>query len=514
MALVSLLIFGVYQIGAGSRVVGAIEIAAGSILLINVGQFRFMHRISVAHNILIVTVLAVLITLFVTGGIEGTGVYWFFMFPVAVFFLTGTRIGLRWVGALYVISLALLLLARAGLISTPYNLTEARQLYVVLFIISALVYIYEGNRERDARVIADKGAELAAILDNLPVGVVLARVPSGQLMMVNLAGLELLGRGIDPNSGHHQYSQVYDLIKEDGSSYPSENLPLSMTLRTGQTVTKADIVIRRPNGAQIVVRGTSAPVKNASGVMVSAVVVFEDITKEREIDRMKSEFVSVASHQLRTPLTGIKWFGQLLIRGKAGPLTPQQLDFMQQIAVSNDRMIALVEDLLNVSRIETGRKFNIVKKLTDMTTIIDSIFTELVALAASHQVIMKRDATLPSSLTLNVDPDKIRQVLQNLLSNAVKYSKVGGTVTISCDQSKNDQIVFLVKDSGLGIPARQQSRIFEKFFRADNVQTHETDGTGLGLYIAKAIIEGHDGKLWFESVENTGTTFFFSLPKT
>ncbi len=235
--------------------------------------------------------------------------------------------------------------------------------------------------------------------------------------------------------------------------------------------------------------------------------------KEIEINNMKSEFVSVASHQLRTPLTGIKWFGELLLKGKAGALTPDQKDFIQQMFDSNTRMINLVNDLLNVSRIDTGKKFTIEKKPVDLVPIVQSLFTELVAVAEQHTVTLKRAADFPTELMLTVDGEKIRQVIQNLLSNAVKYSKENGVVEITCDTSKKTKIIFSIKDTGLGIPAAQQPRMFEKFFRADNVQTKETEGTGLGLYIAKAIVEGHGGEIWFESQENVGTTFYFSLPR-
>ncbi len=231
------------------------------------------------------------------------------------------------------------------------------------------------------------------------------------------------------------------------------------------------------------------------------------------VDKMKSEFVSVASHQLRTPLTGIKWFADLLLRGKAGPLSQDQKDFMKNISESNDRMIKLVENLLNVSRIETGKKFMIVKALTEVLPILKSLMDDLVALATAHQVTVVLAPDFPQKLTLSIDPEKMRQVFQNFMTNAVKYSRVGGTVEIGCKLSP-EEAVFSIRDTGLGIPAAQQSRVFQKFFRADNVQTAETDGTGLGLYIAKAIIEGHGGRVWFKSEENKGTTFSFFIPLT
>jgi signal transduction histidine kinase len=229
---------------------------------------------------------------------------------------------------------------------------------------------------------------------------------------------------------------------------------------------------------------------------------------------MKSEFVSVASHQLRTPLTGIKWFTDLMLRGKAGEVTADQKDFLTQISDSNERMIKLVEDLLNVSRIEAGStKFVITKKTTDIVPILDSLATDLVGLEQKHKVKIIRDTDFPKTLNLNVDAEKIRQVFANLLSNAVKYSHEGGEVHIKVDSSDSKFTTFSISDTGLGIPTKDQGRMFEKFFRAENVQTKETDGTGLGLYVVKAIVEGHSGTLRFESKENVGTTFYISLLK-
>lgn len=231
-----------------------------------------------------------------------------------------------------------------------------------------------------------------------------------------------------------------------------------------------------------------------------------DHERLKEVDRMKSEFVSVASHQLRTPLTGIKWFCQLLLGGKAGALLPDQQDFISQVNTSNDRMIALVEDLLNVSRIETGKKFEIIKTSLDVSALVRSVIDEHLPLS------LKRTQTItytpPSSFPMmQVDEQKIRQVLGNLISNALKYSPVGSVVEVSLTMDKKQRAVVAVTDHGIGIPLAQQKRIFEKFFRAENAVSSETDGTGLGLYIAKSICEAHGGGLSFVSTKGKGTTF-------
>jgi signal transduction histidine kinase len=233
--------------------------------------------------------------------------------------------------------------------------------------------------------------------------------------------------------------------------------------------------------------------------------------ERNQIEKTKSEFVSVASHQLRTPLTGIKWFSELILGGKAGEINLQVKDFLSDIHNSNERMIKLVEDLLNVSRIDTGKKFEIVKKPANIVEIIDSLTVDLVGLSHKHRVEIKKDNNFPKEFLLPIDTDKIRQVFANLLSNGVKYSKEGGFVEVGFENKEN-KALFTVKDQGLGIPKNQQSQMFQKFFRALNVQTKETDGTGLGLYIAKAIVEVHGGKIWFESEQDKGTTFFVELP--
>lgn len=231
-----------------------------------------------------------------------------------------------------------------------------------------------------------------------------------------------------------------------------------------------------------------------------------DHERLKEVDRMKSEFVSVASHQLRTPLTGIKWFCQLLLGNKAGKLNPDQKDFIEQVSTSNDRMIRLVEDLLNVSRIETGRKFEIVKKPLDVPALVQSVVDEHLPLCAKRTQTI--NYTPPASFpTMKVDEQKIRQVLGNLVSNALKYSPVGSTVDVTLTMDAKKHAIVTVTDQGIGIPPAGQKRIFEKFFRAENAVVSETDGTGLGLYIAKSICGAHGGGLTFTSIEGKGSTF-------
>jgi PAS domain S-box-containing protein len=257
----------------------------------------------------------------------------------------------------------------------------------------------------------------------------------------------------------------------------------------------------------------SAATLHGGGGVSGVVVVFRNVSKEREIDRMKTEFVSMASQQLHSPLAGVKWFLDLMLRGKAGSLSEEQRKYLEQVYASNERMVRLVDQLMSVLRIETGGGPEISKSPADVVRIIDGAIQDNVDLIKELRVAVEKADGMPNQLTLNVDQEKIRRVFYNLISNAIKYSKPLGKVEVGYDPSRTDAALFYVKDYGYGIPKRQQHRIFEKFFRADNIVTRVTAGTGLGLYIVKAIVEAHGGKIWFTSAENMGTTFFFTIPR-
>lgn len=267
-------------------------------------------------------------------------------------------------------------------------------------------------------------------------------------------------------------------------------------------------VLLNKNGKEIPVEDSAAPLIDRDGKVHGCVMIFRDVTKEREIDRQKSEFVSVASHQLRTPLTSIKWFLEMMLDGDSGEISAEQKELLEQVSQSTERMIDLVNKLLNVSRIESGR-VKVDPKPADLNELVNSVVMEMTPLVTKKDIIFK--LVISKLPTINIDAKLVREAFINLLSNAVKYTPNKGNVTLTIKKRKED-VLFAIKDSGIGIPAKQHSKIFQKFFRAENAVTQETEGTGMGLYVCKSIIELSGGNVWFESKENKGTTFYFTLP--
>jgi len=227
------------------------------------------------------------------------------------------------------------------------------------------------------------------------------------------------------------------------------------------------------------------------------------------INKMKSEFVSIASHQLRTPLSAIKWETELILTKLNKGLKEKQIKNIRNISDLSERMIRLVNDLLDVARIDQGRLV-LKKEAVDISQMIEEVIQENTPLIKGKNIkmIYSNGKKIPLAYT---DPVRTKLVIENLLGNSMKYTMNGGKIEIKLTR-KNGHLIFSIRDNGVGIPTEQQQHVFEKFFRSDNIVKHQTEGTGLGLYIAKNIVEQLGGRIWFESIENVGSVFNFSLP--
>lgn len=243
---------------------------------------------------------------------------------------------------------------------------------------------------------------------------------------------------------------------------------------------------------------------------IGVLIILHDVTREKSVEKMKSDFVSLAAHQLRTPLSAIKWTLKMLLDEDLGKITEEQRAVVGKTYQSNERMIELINDLLDVTRIEEGR-YLYKPQLAQIGDIIKLVVNSVRGKARGKNIGLEFQKPLKPLPRVRVDTEKLQLAIQNIVDNAIRYTDAGGNVTISVKYATRE-IEILVRDNGIGIPEDQQKRIFSKFFRGANAQKVDTEGSGLGLYIAKNIIEAHGGKIWFESKEGAGTAFHLTIP--
>ncbi|HHE76644.1 MAG TPA: PAS domain-containing protein [Candidatus Parcubacteria bacterium] len=243
---------------------------------------------------------------------------------------------------------------------------------------------------------------------------------------------------------------------------------------------------------------------------VGVLVILHDITKEKIIEKAKSDFLTLATHQLWTPTSAIKWSLRMLLDGEFGKLTKKQEEIVKKIYETNNREIKLVGDLLQVAKIEEGKYLSNLK-LLNINELIAAVINNYQKIIKKQRLTLKfnKEAVVPNIMA---DEIKMRIAIENILNNSIKYTPPRGKISISVSKIDQDEVKIKISDTGIGIPKNQQNRVFTKFFRASNVIQRDTEGTGLGLYMAKNIIEAHGGEIWFESEEGKGTTFYITLP--
>ena len=364
-----------------------------------------------------------------------------------------------------------------------------------------------------ARKIEDEKNEDEALLKSIGDGIV-ATDSCGRIIFANDAFIELFGLEHSVVANRN-LDTILPLINEQGEKVPFDNRPLGTIIKSVDSkkkVFKSDqfsFISRDKTIIRLLV--TASPVLS-KGRMTGIISVYRDITREKDLERTKSEFVSFAAHQLRTPLTTIGLTTELLSsRKKIDKDTKENLEELKKdIGI----MSRLVNTFLNVSRIETG-KINIIPELDDVRPMIKEVVNQVRAQAKEKNIIIeeKINGKIPY---IKVDQNIINIIIENLLTNAIKYTPENGNISLVAKVMKG-KLLIEVTDSGVGIPRSEQSKAFDRMFRADNVHKH--DGAGLGLYLVRSVVRQCGGKVWFESpsphyvgTEHTGTTFYFSLP--
>jgi len=380
--------------------------------------------------------------------------------------------------------------------------------------------------EEAERAAGEARAVFYAIADG-----VLLTDPAGRVTAMNRA-MELLSGWTEAEVKGMPYAEVLPVEEEGSLPIPAEARPLARAIATGEPASDqgygVDLVTR--DGRKVPVAVSSAPILDPRGGVVGAVDVVRDVSREREIDEVKSALIATVSHELRTPLTLIHGFAELLVL-RDMPVERQRAA-AEEILEASRRLGRLIDDLLSVSRMESGRLVLNPRPL-DLASVVERILSPFRAMAVRHAIRAEVASGLP---VVWGDPDKVDQILTNLVGNAIKYSPGGGEVVVSVsvsvalppelreaglpdaaaraagDWGGVEFVKVSVRDQGIGMSPREMGQLFEKFYRVDRDEVRRAGGTGLGLYITKRLVEMHGGRIWAESRLGAGSVFSFTLP--
>lgn len=297
--------------------------------------------------------------------------------------------------------------------------------------------------------------------------------------------------------------KVYDNKKNE---ITGDRCPFLLAMKLKKVLTINELYLTKKNGKLIPIADGIAPIYDDEGELANLVFIFKDVSKEKAMEEAKDEFLSIASHQLRTPMTAIKGYLQILMSGKVGQMSEKAMEFMQEMNRANERLIKLIADTLDISRIEQER-LEVKLEPFDINQIIQEDIEELKPLADKKGLTLTQIVRKGLVLTF-ADPKYTKQILDNLIGNAIKYTETG-KIEVWAEQKESFMVVN-VKDTGAGINQQDQEKLFQKFFRA--VTTSDVGGTGLGLYISQKLVDLMKGKIWVTSEIGKGLTFSFSLP--
>jgi PAS domain S-box-containing protein len=357
-----------------------------------------------------------------------------------------------------------------------------------------------------ARALEEK-ANTEALFASIGEGVI-ATNTEGTIIRVNKSALEIFGCQKADLIGHW-FTDAVVAVYEDGSIVGSQQRPISKAYLTGRAITERTYYMKK-NGTIIPILVTVSPVL-LRGKPIGAISVFRDISEEMQNDRLKMDFIGIASHQLRTPLTAVVTYAHMLEDNFGGKLSDIQLSFVNVIITASRRMNELIGTLLNITRIEAGN-IRVEPRFVQIENIIQEIIDELKPEAESKRIKINLRVE-PKLEKIKTDKLLAHEVFANVISNAIKYTPPGGKILVTITERYND-IIISVKDNGYGISIEDQRFIFTKFFRSSTAMKRDVSGTGLGLYLTKVLVDNLGGEVWFKSIKNKGTTFFVSLPRS
>jgi signal transduction histidine kinase len=388
--------------------------------------------------------------------------------------------------------------------------------------------------EQQARAEAEaRRLLLQNVIDEMPSGVYLVRGPDAMLELANHAAQDVWGAYWAKGQSMADFlkGSGTQIVGSGGRLLETSELVTVRALRTGEAIHHYQEVIRRPDGTAMPVllnAVTLDPGMLADSAMLSAsgsgthptperlaLVVLQDVTAMKEAERLKDEFIAIAAHELKTPMAAVKGYADMLVRHSQGDdaaaLEPWQIEALETIDQATNRLVELTEDLLDVARLQAER-IQLHSEPHDLIALVRRVIKRFQLASDRHTLSL---VAADEFVVATLDVRRTEQIVGNLLSNAIKYSPDGGSVTITIEQDEGEREARLsVRDTGIGIPASQQSLLFNRFARADNARERGITGTGLGLYLCRELVELQGGRLWFTSEEGCGSTFYVTLPLT
>lgn len=385
------------------------------------------------------------------------------------------------------------------------TLYEFDHLYLPIFSEARQIVGFAAFQRNVSEEKAKRYEEARAILAGLDAGVAVIS-PDGTIATANKPFKDLFGA--DGGIGRH-YSEVCRM-QENGALAPLEETPIERALASGkQTSSDRYSCVTRDN-KKIPVAITASPIVK-TGEISGVIAVFHDITREKEIEKVRRDFLALASHQLRTPLSGTKWLIETMRRGILGAISKEQKEYMDQLYGINERMIRLVSDMLNVLRLESGA-IAMKKEKIGARKLYQTICGVLESATKETAITLKNNLQEKPDITFEGDSALVQTILESFVSNAINYSPAGATVTLDAAEERGE-VAFSVADQGIGIPQEEQARIFERFYRASNAKEFKPNGTGLGLYIAAMLADKMGAAISFKSEAGKGTIFYLRIPK-
>jgi len=364
--------------------------------------------------------------------------------------------------------------------------------------------------------VENERARLRTVLDQLPEGVVITGASDGRVSYANVTASSILGIPLKKLIGAplNRYPQGHLVANLDGKLVLPWNFTVIHAL-CGETISSQETMVIKPDGSNVVTLSSAMPIRMESGVTTEAAIVFQDITAQKSIEQQKNEFLSIASHELRTPVTAILGYAEILqLKASQG----DSLDFMSQQAIArineqSECLKRLIDELLDISRLEHVQIL-LNPDLHDLLATVSFVIESQASTTKQHQLHLVVDGLSPKGALMgHFDAERMMQVLNNLIGNAIKYSPEGGEIEIGLRHTfeNPDEVLIWVKDQGIGIPASELPDIFKRFHRASNVD-RSFDGLGIGLYLVNELVMQHGGRVWAESTEGIGSTFYVLLP--